>query len=226
MLPHDFPRWQDVYAHFRRWTAKGLFERMQDRLRPVERQRQGRAPEPTAAVLDSQSIKTSAQGGPKGFDAAKKVNGRKRYLLVDVLGLLLAVLILPADVQDRDAATPLLGVARTKCPTLKKLYVDSAYSGDCAQQLRELYQLDVEVVRRPGAAGSWTGTAEPPPARARTDSTLFPILPRRWVVERTHAWVERPRRLSRDYDRLPEVAASWLSQAGLLLRRLGPTGFG
>lgn len=228
MLPHEFPPWQDVYKHFRRWTDKGLFEHMDDRLRARERQRQGRAPEPTAAVLDSQSIKTSAQGGPKGFDMAKKVKGRKRCLLVDVLGLLLAVLILPADVQDRDTATPLVGAGLAKCPTVKKLYVDGAYGGDCAQQLRELYQLDVEVVRSPSAAGAWTCSGEPPPATAPTESKPFLILPRRWVVERTHAWVERPRRLSKDYDRLPQVSTAWiwLSQGCLLLRRLASTGVG
>lgn len=126
MLPKDFPPWQDVYGHFRRWTNKGLFERMQDRLRGLERQRQGREPEPTAAVLDSQSIKTSAQGGPKGFDAGKKVKGRKRHLAVDVLGLVLAVLVLPADIQDRDGAAPLVAAATAKCPELKRLYVDAA----------------------------------------------------------------------------------------------------
>jgi len=227
MLPHDFPPWQDVYKHFRLWTDQGLFERMHDRLRARERQRQGRAPEPTAAVLDSQSQKTSTQGGPKGFDAGKKVKGRKRCLLVDVLGLLLAVLILPADVQDRDTATPLVGAGLAKYPTLKKLYVDGAFGGDCAQQLRALYQLDVEVVGSPGPTGSWTCAGEPSPVTVPTDSRPFPILPRRWVVERTHAWVERPRRLSKDYDRLLQVSAAWvwLSQAHLLLRRLACSGF-
>jgi len=227
MLPHEFPPWQDVYAHFRRWTEKGLFERMYERLRAHERKRQGRSPEPTAAVLDSQSIKTSPQGGHKGFDMAKKVKGRKRCLLVDVLGLLLAVLILPADVQDRDIATPVVGAGLAKYPTVQKLYVDGAFGGDCAQQLRDLYHLDVEVVRSPSAAGSWTCDAEPSPATAPTDSRPFPILPRRWVVERTHAWVERPRRLSKDYERLPKVSAAWvwLSQVRLLLRRLASTGF-
>lgn len=222
LLPHDFPPWQDVYKHFRRWTDKGLFEGMYARLRAQERQRQGRAPEPTAAVLDSQSIKTSPQGGPRGFDAGKKVHGRKRCLLVDVLGLLLAVLVLPADVQDRDTATPLVGAGLAKCPTVRKLYADGAFGGDCAQQLRELYHLDVEVVRRPSAAGSWTAQGEPAPATASTAGRPFPILPRRWVVERTHAWVERPRRLSKDYDRLLQVSTAWvwLSQARLLLRRL------
>ena len=218
MLPKDLPPWQDVYAHFRRWTDKGRFEAMQDRLRALWRERQGRGPEPTAAVVDSQSVKTSAQGGPKGFDAGKKVKGRKRHLAVDVLGLVLAVLIHPADVQDRDGALPLVGAAMAKCPTIKKLYVDAAYGGDCAEQLRGQYDLDVEVVRRPPKAGLWTVAGEPAPAPAAP----FPILPKRWVVERTHSWVERARRLSKDYDRRLDVSAAWvwLAQSRLLLRRL------
>jgi len=200
---------------------------MHDRLGAHERQRQDRAAEPTAAVLDSQSIKTSPQGGPKGFDAGKKVHGRKRCLLVDVLGLLLAVLILPADVQDRDTATPLVGAGLANYPSVQKLYADGAFGGDCAQQLRVVYHLEVQVVRSPGAAGSWTCAGEPSPATAPTDSRPFPILPRPWVVERTHAWGERPRRLSKDDERLPEVSAAWvwLSQARRLLRRLGSSGF-
>lgn len=134
-------------------------------------------------MLDSQSIKTSAQRGPKGFDMAKEVKGRKRHLFVDVLGLLLAVRSLPADVQDCDGATPLVGAPRIKCLTFKKMYVDDAYSGDCAQMFRKLYQLDAEAVRRPGSAWSWAYAGQSPTATA--GSPPFLILPRRWVVECT-----------------------------------------
>lgn len=182
-LPKDFPAWQDVYAHFRRWTDKGLFETMHDRLRGMWRKRAGRDENPTAMVLDSQSYKTSAQGGPKGFDAAKRVKGRKRHLAVDVLGLLLAILVLPANVQDRDGAPPLVHKAVQKYPTLKKAYVDTAYSGECAQTLHTEHGLDVEVVRRVSKAGAWTAKKL---TNLEQSPKPFPILPRRWVVERSH----------------------------------------
>jgi transposase len=218
MLPKDFPRWQNVYAHFRRWTSIRLFERMHDRLRAMWREREKRDASPTAAIVDSQSVKTSPQGGPKGFDAGKKVKGRKRHIAVDTLGLLLAVLVLPANVQDRDGAGPVVERALAKYPAVKKLYFDSAYSGRCAAELRDRHRLDVEVVRRPSAAGAWNDAqlslfAPPPPP--------FVILPKRWVVERTNSWIERPRRMAKDQDRRLDVAESWIwfVEARLLLRR-------
>jgi transposase len=219
MLPKDFPPWQTVYAHFRRWTRKGRFEKMHDRLRAMWREREKRDVNPTAAIIDSQSVKTSPQGGPKGFDAGKKVKGRKRHLVVDTLGLLLAVLIHPADVQDRDGAAPVVTRAIAKYPTVKKLYTDSGYSGRCADDLRVRHNLDVEVVRRPSAAGAWTDAQL---ALFATPSRPFVILPKRWVIERTNSWVERPRRMAKDQDRRIDVAESWvwLTEARLLLRRL------
>lgn len=219
MLPKDFPPWQDVYAHFRRWTDKGLFEQMHDRLRAMWRERDKRDVNPTAAIIDAQSVKTSPQGGPAGFDAGKKVKGRKRHLVVDTFGLLLAVLVHPANVQDRDGAAPVVERAMKKYPTIQKLYTDSGYSGRCADALRDRHQLDVEVIRRPRAVGAWTDEQLPlfaPPARP------FVILPKRWVVERTNSWVERPRRMAKDQDRRIDVAESWiwLTEARLLLRRL------
>ena len=210
---------QDVYAHFRRWTRKGLFERMHDRLRAMWREREKRDVGPTGAIIDSQSVKTSPQGGPKGFDAATRVQGRKRHLVVDTLGLLLAVLIHPADIQDRDGAPPVVARAVAKYPSLKKLYTDAGYSGRCTNDLRARHGLEVEVVRRPRTAGAWTDAQL---ALLPTPSRPFVILPKRWVIERTNSWVERPRRMAKDQDRRIDVAESWvwLTEARLLLRRL------
>jgi transposase len=129
MLPKAFPPWQNVYATFRRWSAQGRFEQMHDRLRAQWRERERRAQEPTAAVLDSQSTRGSPQGGDNGFDAGKKVKGRKRHLVVDTLGLLLAVSVTAASVQDRDGAHPVMAAAMAKYPGVETVFVDSGYAG-------------------------------------------------------------------------------------------------
>lgn len=218
MLPKDFPSWQAVYKTFRRWLARGLLETMYDELRQLWRSRQHRAPDPTAAVLDSQSVKTSAQGGPKGYDAGKKVKGRKRHLVVDTLGLLLAVTVTAASVQDRDGAPQAVAQACSKYATIEKLYADSAYAGKCAQRLEHDNDIAVEVVRRPGAFGEWDHPQMPLFAQAGG----FVILPKRWVVERTHAWLERERRMVMHHDRSTRNATAWawLAQSRMLLRRL------
>ena len=149
MLPREFPPWENVYRTFRRWAAAGKFEQMHDRLRELWRSREERAPEPTAAVLDAQSTRSSPPGGPSGYDAGKKVKGHKRNLTVDSLGLLLIVSVVPANVQDRDGADQVVHHAIDKYPSLEKLYVDGGYSGTCAVHLRQEHQIDVEVVRHP-----------------------------------------------------------------------------
>ena len=221
-LPKDFPPWEVVYKTFSRWAAKGKFETLHDRLRAQWRARIERAPGPTAAVLDAQSTRGSPQGGGTGFDAGKKVKGRKRNLVVDTLGLVLAVVVTAANVQDRDGAPPVVAAACTKYPSLKKLYVDGAYGGLCAQGLQRDHGITVEVVRHPGnrTVGRWHDTQlalfEPVPANT------FIVLPKRWVVERTHAWNERARRLIMHHDRNPEISTHWvwLAEARILSRRL------
>lgn len=220
MLPKDFPNWNLVYRTFRRWQARGLFERMYDALRKLWRSRQHRAPDPTGTVLDSQSVKTSPQGGPKGFDAGKKVKGRKRHIVTDTLGLLLTVLVTAASTQDRDAAMPAIDRAKEKVHGMKIVFVDGGYAGARAQEIRDRHGIDVQVVRHPANrnVGRWHDGQIPLFDQPRG----FVVLPKRWVVERTNAWNLRPRRLTMDHDRLLDVSEGWiwLAEARMLLRRL------
>ena len=220
MLPKEFPPWVVVYRTFRRWLARGLFELMYDDLRQLWRSRQRRNPEPSAAVLDSQSVRTSPQGGIKGFDAGKKIKGRKRHLVTDTLGLLIAVLVTAGSVQDRDAAAPALSLAQAKVPGLRKVFLDAGYAGRATAELRQKHKLDVEVVRHPGNrnVGVWQQAQLPlwePP-------TGFTVLPKRWVIERTNAWNDRPRRMNKDHDRNLKVSTAWiwLAEARRLLPRV------
>jgi putative transposase len=220
MLPKDFPPWDIVYRTFRRWLARGLFEAMYDELRKLWRSRQRRDPDPTAAILDSQSVKTSPQGGPKGYDAGKKINGRKRHLVTDTLGLLIAVLVTTANLQDRDAALPAVELAKQKVPGIRKLYVDGGYAGQATQQLRQRHELDVEVVRHPANrnVGRWHDGQFP----LWEVPKGFVVLPKRWVIERTNAWNDRPRRMNKDHDRNLAVSTAWiwLAEGRRLLRKL------
>ena len=224
MLPKHFPRWQNVYRTFRRWSEQGRFEQMHDRLRAQWRERESRSEGPTAAVLDSQSTRISPQGGESGYDAGKKVKGRKRHLVVDTLGLLLAVSVTAASVQDRDGAHPVIAGAVDKYPTIQTLFVDSGYAGRCAQIASQCHDIRVQVVRHPANrnVGRWVDDRQPDLFTAQADAKGFVVLPRRWVVERTHAWNERARRLIMHHDRLARVSEAWiwLTEARVLLRRL------
>ena len=223
LLPKSFPPWRGVYKAFSRWAAAGTFESMHDRLRRQWRDRIGRDPEPSAAIIDAQSTRSTAQGGMSGFDAGKKVKGRKRHLVVDTLGLLLAVTVTSASVQDRDAAAPVVALAAAKVPGLKKLYADAAYGGKSAQAIEAAHpSLSVEIVRHPGnrSTGTWREAQQPlwPDAVPRG----FVVQAKRWVVERTHAWNERARRLIAHHDRSSwaPVAWVWLVEARMLATRL------
>ena len=222
LLPKNFPHWQATYKAFSRWASAGIFEVMHDRLRQQWRERVGKAPEPTAAIIDAQSTRNSPQGGDTGFDAGKKVKGRKRHLVVDTLGLLLAVTITAASVQDRDAAAPVVALACAKVPGLMKLYADGAYGGQCALAIEKTHGLSVEIVRHPAnrSTGTWCNVQQslwPEPV-----TTGFVVLPKRWVVERTHAWNERARRLMVHHDRSNWAATAWiwLTEARILATRL------
>ncbi len=218
LLPKSFPPWLVVHKTFSRWAAQGKFEQLQQRLRAQWRQRLERTATPSAAIIDSQSTRSSPQGGPHGYDAGKKVKGRKRHLVVDTLGLLLAVSVTAASVQDRDGARSTVAQACQTNPTVATLYADAAYAGQCAATLERTHGLTVEIVRRPNTSGDW-GDAQMPlwPALGG-----FVVLPKRWVVERTHAWIERWRRLIMHHDRSVRIAEAWvwLAQAAILLQRL------
>jgi transposase len=224
MLPKEFARWQNVYRTFRRWSEQGKFEQMHDRLRAQWRERQGREIGPTAAALDAQSTRSSPQGGDSGYDAGKKVKGRKRHLIVDTLGLLLAVSVTAASVQDRDGAHPVVAAAISKYPSIETIFADSGYAGQCAQTLSQCHDIRVQVVRHPcnKNVGRWVRPEQPDLFAVAADDNGFVVLAKRWVVERTHAWNERARRLIMHHDRLSAVSEAWvwLTEARMLLRRL------
>ena len=222
LLPKTFPPWQATYKSFSRWAAAGVFEAMHDRLRQQWRDRMGKTPEPTAAIIDAQSTRSTAQRGDTGYDAGKKVKGRKRHLVVDTMGLLLAVTITAASVQDRDAAAPVVAQACAKVPGLKKLYADGAYGGQCAMAIEKAHGMSVEIVRHPGnrSTGTWHDAQQP--LWSEVITTGFVVLPKRWVVERTHAWNERARRLMAHHDRSnwAAIAWVWLAEARILATRM------
>ncbi len=221
-LPADFPPWTAAYKAFRTWSDAGCFERMHDRLREQWRLRAERNPEPRNVVLDSQSTRGSPQGGDNGYDAGKRVKGRKRNLVVDSLGCLLAITVTAAGVQDRAAAAAVMDRACEKYPTIERLYADSAYAGDCARRLEAAHNIQVNIVRHPGNrnVGQWHQSQLP--LFEQPASRAFISMPMRWMVERSHAWIERSRRLVMHHDRVSVVSEAWvwLSEARRLLRNL------
>jgi len=186
-MPADFPHWRSVYDALDGWGESGATEAMHDELRRACRIAAGREPEPTAAVIDSQSVKAAetVAAASRGFDAGKKVAGRKRHIAVDVSGLLLTVLITAAGLQDRDAARPLLWNLKKASPAVRLVWADGGYAGRLVTWAKTALKLTLQIVRRPD------------------DLHTFQVLPRRWVVERTLAWITRCRRTVRDYERLP-----------------------
>ena len=207
-LPADFPPAGTVYWWADKWQADGSAERMHDDLRDRVRAASGRTAAPTAAIIDSQSVKGSEMiaRARRGYDAGKKINGTKRHIAVDVLGLLLTVLVTAASVQDRDAAKPLLWNLRKAFPTVKLAWADGGYAGKlvtwAAGKLKP--KLTLEIVKRPD------------------DLHTFQVLPRRWVVERTLAWITRHRRTVRDYERLAAHHETYIHWAMIIVmtRRL------
>jgi transposase len=197
-----------VYWYFKRWNAEGTTDRIHDALRDGVRDADGRDPMASAGIVDAQSVKgADTVGAPtRGFDAGKKVNGRKRHVVVDTLGLLIVVLVTAASVQDRDGGGLVLDKARMKMPSIALVWADGGYAGRCVEFARRVLRITLHIVKK------------------KEGQHGFEVLPRRWVVERTLSWLVRCRGLDRDYERLPahaEAMVKW-SMIGLMARRLQP----
>lgn len=205
MLPKEFPDWRHVWYYYKKWTTDGTWQRLNEALRRLVRRAVGKQPDPSLAILDSQTVKATEAGGERGFDGGKKMNGRKRHILVDTLGLLLVLVVHAANIQDYDGARQVLQQAQTKSSRLQKVIADGMYTKNgLGDWVKQQFQFILEIVTRD------------------KEQKGFVVLPKRWIVERTLAWLGRNRILSKEYEHLIQTSESdvYIASIRMMLRRL------
>jgi putative transposase len=235
MLPHDFPRWPTVYHYFRKWRLDGTWERLNKAIRERLRVRLKRDPQPSAGIVDSQSVKTSGVGGEeRGYDGGKKIDGRKRHLLVDTEGFVLKAKVHSAKISEQEGIKKLLRQADEKFPRLKHLWLDAGYRGEDKGKgwVEKALGWSVEIVERPPKpapeevlkawAAEWAKEGKKIDWQKLLPPRGFQALPRRWVVERSFAWICHNRRMSKDYERLCASGEAFVyaAMSRLMVRRL------
>ena len=204
LLPNDFPKWQTVYWYFNTWRKEKLWKSINDALRVKLRKAIGKDEEPSAGIIDSQSVKTTDKGGLKGYDAGKKTKGRKRHIIVDTLGLLLGVVVHSAGIQDRDGAKLVFEKIKGIFSRLILIWADGGYAGKLIDWVKAQINLELKIIKR------------------NTELKDFHILPKRWIVERTFAWFNKYRRLSKDYEYLTDTSENmlYIAMIHIMCRRL------